>query len=308
MSVVEVRSTGASVALNGHRLAVRVPERPPAYFHADELDLLIAEGPAVHFTGAALGKLAESGITVLLCDGRHLPVGFVVPAATGGVFDPRRARRQASLPERTRDRLWKSIIQCKILRQAEHLKRAGLAFDRLLQLAREVQPGDPENREATAARIYWQRLYGRDFRRRGDDPRVSALNWGYAVLRAMVSRSLVASGLHPAIGLKHMAPNNPFNLADDLMEPFRPLVDAAVRTIEPEAGDPSLWKSALSEIGERPVLLPEGVFRLRSAITRMASSFAQVIDAGKGKILLPQAFPGEEDAGRLESDVVDGPL
>src|SRR5690606_42080402 len=188
------------------------------------------------------------------------------------------------------------------------LKRAGLAFDRLLQLAREVQPGDPENREATAARIYWQRLYGRDFRRRGDDPRVSALNWGYAVLRAMVSRSLVASGLHPAIGLKHMAPNNPFNLADDLMEPFRPLVDAAVRTIEPEAGDPSLWKSALSEIGERPVLLPEGVFRLRSAITRMASSFAQVIDAGQGKILLPQAFPGEEDAGRLESDVVDGPL
>lgn len=137
--------------------------------------------------------------------------------------------RQAALSLPARKRWWAQIVRAKIEAQAELLVERCGHDNGLVMMSRRVRSGDPQNLEAQAARIYWRALFGPEFfrmRQAGDQNRL--LNYGYAVLRALVARALCGAGLHPSLGLSHHNRYNPFCLADDLMEPFRPLVDRAV--------------------------------------------------------------------------------
>ncbi|MBM3570496.1 MAG: type II CRISPR-associated endonuclease Cas1 [Alphaproteobacteria bacterium] len=310
MTTVEIATHGSTLALEGRRLRINRHEGGHAHVPIEDLDLVILEVPAVGVSGAALAALAEAGVPMMVCDARHVPAAWLHPLGVADIFDPRRARRQAALGERTRDRLWRDLVCAKIMAQADLVADLGLPDARLRRLAEDVDKGDPENREATAAQFYWPALFGEDFRRRGDSTEVAALDWGYAVLRAMICRALVAAGLYPAIGLHHMAAGNAFNLADDVIEPYRPLVDRLVR--EARLADPTLapaqWKPRLAALGEHPLAMAGKTLRARAAVKATVDSLARIVDDGKGRIALPTRILEARDARRLATDVADGVL
>jgi CRISPR-associated protein Cas1 len=145
-----------------------------------------------------------------------------------------RAQGEASAP--TRKRIWQRLIAAKIAQQADVLVHFTGHHGGLLPLSKRVRSGDPDNLEAQAAQRYWPSLFGRDFRRDRDADGINALlNYGYAVMRAAIARAVVASGLIPSLGVFHSNRSNPFCLADDLLEPYRPYVDWRVRLLMNEA-------------------------------------------------------------------------
>lgn len=304
MAVVEVRSPGVTVVLDGRTLRINARRETLGRVALSDIDMLVLEVPSVGVSGAALAALAAAGIPALVCDGQHRPAAWLNPVAVADSFDPDRARRQAGLPERTRARLWRQIVRAKIAAQADMLAEAGFPDGPLRALVEKVAPGDPTNVEATAAQRYWPALFGSGFRRRGDTPITDALDWGYAVLRSLVCRALVIAGLHPSIGLQHRSGGNAFNLADDLIEPYRPVVDRRIRHCF-ASEDPSMpaWKRRLAELADHPVELDGRTVRLRTAVEMTTVSLVRVLDQGKGTLALPDRILGEADAARLAPDV-----
>lgn len=296
MFTLDVSTHGSRLGCNGGRLMVEPPDRPPVGVPVEDIDLVVLEVPAVAVTGAALAALAEAGVPAMICDHSHRPIGWFHPVGVQPCFATERASKQAGMPQRTRDRLWAQLVRSKIGRQAEVLAEAGGREPRLRQLVRQVKPGDPSNVEATAAQIYWPDLFGPDFRRQGENPESHALNYGYAVLRGIVCRALVASGLHPGLGLHHSASGNPFALADDLIEPFRPLVDRAVlRLGRPLPAMPRV-KAAMACMGEAACLAEGQRQRCRAAVQAAVASLVRVVDDGTGRLVLPDALAEPPDA------------
>jgi CRISPR-associated protein Cas1 len=184
--------------------------------------------PQVSITQAALAGLAQAGGIAIVCDERHMPAAMLLPLEAHFV-QGERFERQAQAPLPTRKRLWQSLVRAKIRAQARLV--TGMRGDDggLAALALRVRSGDPANVEAEASRRYWPLLFGPGFRRNRDgQDHNRLLNYGYAVLRAIVARAVCAAGLHPSLGLHHHNRYDAFRLADDLMEPYRPVVDGAV--------------------------------------------------------------------------------
>jgi CRISPR-associated protein Cas1 len=191
----------------------------------EDIAWIVIDTPQATLSSALMSACMEAGIALVFTDERHTPSGLALPFhrhhRQGAI-----GKLQIDAKDGVRKRLWQTIVRRKILNQAAALS----ILDRdnaetLKEIARHVEPGDPENVEARAARFYWGRLFANFVRDDGDDLRNKMLNYGYAVVRAGVARALVASGFLPAFGLKHDGAANAFNLADDLVEPFRPFVD-----------------------------------------------------------------------------------
>ncbi|MBI1209572.1 MAG: type II CRISPR-associated endonuclease Cas1 [Azospirillum sp.] len=290
MRTLDIATPGSRVGLDGSRLTVDRPEKPRVGVAIEDIDLVVLEVPAVAVTGAALAALAKAGIPAMVCDAGHRPVGWLQPVGAREHVIAARAHRQAALPARTRGRLWADIVRAKLGRQAEVLAEAGGHAARLHQLVRTVKPADPSNVEATAARIYWPGLFGADFRRRSEDPRAGALDYGYAVLRAIVCRAVVAAGLHPGVGLHHARAANPFALADDLIEPFRPVVDRIVLRFGPRIPGTAEMKQRMAAVGEEACRSGGESVRCRSAVQTAVDSLARIIDDGRGRLALPDAL------------------
>ena len=179
----------------------------------------------------------EAGIALVFTDERHTPSGLAQPFhrhhRQGAV-----AKLQIEAKDSVKKRLWQALVRAKISNQAAALaalKHGDAAT--LKKIARHVEPDDPDNVEARAARFYWGRLFDDFIRDDAGDRRNKLLNYGYAVVRAGVARALVASGFLPAFGLKHDGAANAFNLADDMVEPFRPFVDLLARKTCGEGAD-----------------------------------------------------------------------
>lgn len=299
MTTLDIASFGARLSRDGNRFKIERRGQATVFAPIEDVDLVVIHVPGVDVSGNALCALSSCGIPAMICGDTHRPVGWLQPVGTRSAFTPERARRQAKLPERTQARVWRTIVQSKVRNQAAALSRVGkeAPAKRLRNLAKDVAEGDPTNVEATAARVYWPSLFGSTFRRRGSEPRSQGLDFGYAVLRAMVCRSLVAAGLHPDLGVSHRSPSNGFNLADDLIEPYRPIVDLRVHGIacDDSAFEVASSKQRLSEIGEDPIGMDSAVMRCRAAVAVTAASFARFVDTGKGQLALPMALV-ERDA------------
>ena len=199
----------------------------------DDIAVLIIESQQVALTTAVFSRLAEVGASVIVCDSKHMPVFIGYPCAghsrLSGVH---RMQLATTLP--FRKRCWQRIVQAKIRNQAECLHLLGRdGVKRLLDLSDQVRSGDPTNVEGLAAREYFRSLFGEEFVRMSGDGINAALNYGYAVLRASIARSLAAHGFLLAQGVHHSSELNPFNLADDFLEPLRPLVDMLTATFSP---------------------------------------------------------------------------
>ena len=191
----------------------------------EDIAWIVLDTPHATLTSALLAACMSAGIAIVATDETHTPSGIALPFhrhfRQGEI-----AQAQVAMGAPLKKRLWQGVVRAKIMNQAAALDaigRSGAAP--LREMARRVGSGDPANVEARAARDYWSKLWP-EFRRGDDsDRRNKLLNYGYAVVRSGVARALVACGLLPAFGLMHASTTNAFNLADDIVEPFRPFVD-----------------------------------------------------------------------------------
>lgn len=198
----------------------------------EDIASVLLESPQITLTSALISACAEENIAIITCDETHTPNGlltsFLPHSRQAGMV-----RAQIAWTKPFTKRLWQKVVQQKITNQAATLTLCGVAHARLTKLVAEVDSGDSKNCEAQAARLYFNLLFdgvNHDaFKRHGDALPNAALNYGYAIVRAAIARELVQFGFIPALGIHHCSELNAFNLADDLIEPFRPFVDAYVR-------------------------------------------------------------------------------
>jgi len=230
---LEISQRPARVSLRHQQIILHLDEDERS-FAAEDVGVLILQHPAISISAAALNALQEAGAAVIICGNNHLPTGLLLPVVQHTELVPRlMAQLEADKP--ARKRAWKAIVQAKVRAQADNIPEP--YKNKLLNLAKNVKSGDPENIEAQAAKIYWPARFPERYKagdkRDANSESIfnSALNYGYAIIRASVARALVSAGLQPALGVFHHSRGNPYCLADDVMEPLRPLVDNAVHQI-----------------------------------------------------------------------------
>jgi CRISPR-associated protein Cas1 len=272
----------------------------------EDITALVLESPQISLSSTLLAECQEKGVAVLTCDKTHMPNGVLLP------FQPhsrqsRVARIQMSWSEPLKKRLWQRIVQKKILNQAAclDLRVGGVESLRLKAIAARIGSGDPDNGESQAAREYWPRLFGLDFRRHRNDAINAALNYGYAVVRAFVARSQVAYGLIPAFGVHHDNELNAFNLTDDVMEVLRPFVDHMVfglsRSAEIKTEDSFLSTVArqkLAGIGSENCWIEGQIHTLSNACDLMAAGLVAAIESKSTAFLpLPEFLPANRKTG-----------
>lgn len=224
----------------------------------EDIGVVVLDNKQITITQGALEAMLENNCAVITCDSNHMPVGLLLPLV-GNTTQNERFREQldASLP--LRKQLWQQTMQQKIKNQAAVLNLCSNAETKCMQAwANDVRSGDPDNYEARAAVYYWKNLFGHIpgfIREREGVAPNNLLNYGYAILRAVVARSLVASGLLPTLGIHHHNKYNAYCLADDIMEPYRPYVDRLVYDITEQYGvDVELSKDIKSELLSIPTL------------------------------------------------------
>ncbi|WP_437200880.1 type II CRISPR-associated endonuclease Cas1 [Planctomicrobium sp. SH664] len=264
----------------------------------EDLGVVIVDHPQTTYTHAALAELTRHDAVLVICGSNHLPCGMLLPVSDHTQIVLRlRAQLSMSLP--TRKRLWQQLVRAKIVAQAENLGRESATSRRLRQLADRVRSGDQGNREALAARFYWSAWLTESseasqpqnpFRRDPDGTGLnSLLNYGYAILRAALARAISSSGFHPAIGLQHSHRANAFCLADDLIEPLRPIVDARVRALamagETELNQPV--KAALLGLLSEEVLTGDVSGPLSVAVQRYVASLVAVANKESKLLTIP---------------------
>lgn len=227
--IVEVATEGYSLRIERGFLvlAAKNTARPDSRIPLDEIESLIISSTATSLTSSVQASLAERGTPIVFCDTRHLPIAMSLPISHNYEYS-KRLKCQAQISQNKADQIWGQIVRSKISRQAEVLDQLGGSGVRLRRIASKVGNGDPTNCEAEAAKMYWKDLFGYEFRRNAEDGVNARLNYGYAVLRATVARYVCAHGLSPSLGIHHKNAANPMCLVDDLMEPFRPLIDWTV--------------------------------------------------------------------------------
>ena len=258
----------------------------------DDIAAVIANAHGITYTNNLLVALAECGAPFVLCAANHNAVGMLL-TLDGHHVQAKRIEAQiaASLP--THKRLWAAIVKSKLEQQAAALEATGAPTAPLTALVRKVRSGDPENIEGQGARRYWGLLFGSDFRRDQDGGGINALlNYGYTIIRSATARAVVAAGLHPSIGLHHSNDGNAMRLVDDLMEPFRPIIDLKVWQLQ-RAGEShitpdtkralvrTLYDDMQSSVGATPVMV---------CMQKLAVSLAQVYLGERNKLELP--LPG----------------
>jgi CRISPR-associated protein Cas1 len=227
----------AYLHIENRQLLVDKDGETVARIAVEDLGILILQHPGIIITQSVITLCQQHNVAIVFCNERHLPISIALPLWDGHSTHTKVLRQQISVTEPTRKRLWQQVVKQKIAQQALTLESFGVPATGLLRLRDKVKSGDPENCEAQAAQQYWPLLMGKEFRRDPDGDTINQLlNYGYAVVRAMIARGLVGTGLHPAIGLHHRNQYNGLCLADDIMEPFRPWVDWEVRQLM-EAGE-----------------------------------------------------------------------
>lgn len=284
-------SNPAQLSVRRGQLVIRQEEERSVPM--EDLSALLLESRAVSITTAALQELTDHGVTVYLCDETHLPAALVLPMNRHS-RQLKLLKGQIAMRRPTQKRVWQGVVMSKISNQARCLSLLGKeGAEELRELADQVRSGDPDNWEAVAAARYFPALFGAGFTR-GEECRVNAaLNYGYAILRGAVARHLVIRGLEPCLGIFHHSELNRFNLADDLMEPYRPLVDLYVASHVPDdEGDltPAI-KQQLFQLSHYLVEQGGKQFRAISAIGRMADSFSRIVQSGEGQLELPHLLP-----------------
>ena len=228
---VEISTPGCYVHTKHEQLVIEKDGFKLGSVPIEDLGVLIFDNPQILITSALMGFLAEQNVSVIFTDAKHLPSSVTIPYSANTI-QTKVLNTQIDISLPTKKRLWSAVVSAKILNQSKVLELCGGDGTALREISKNVASGDPKNLEAYAARIYWRRLFGDEFRRDRDAADENALlNYGYAVVRAATARAIVGTGLHPGLGINHKNQYNPLPLADDLVEPLRPMVDLRVHSI-----------------------------------------------------------------------------
>lgn len=244
----------------------------------DDVEAVIASAQALTYSNAALAALAERGAPLVICGKDYAPTAVLMPI--NGHFEQGvRMAAQASAARPVNKQLWARMVRAKITAQAAALDRVGAPSARLVKLALSIRSGDPDNCEAQAAQAYWPLMMGKDFRRDRAAGGVNAhLNYGYAVLRAATARAVVGAGLHPSLSLHHHSRGEALRLADDLMEPFRPVVDLVARRLRDQGVDDvtPAAKTELAGVLHLDYATTVGRTPLSQCLSRLCLSLARI--------------------------------
>lgn len=257
----------------------------------EDIGLLILDHAQITITSGAIAKMLEKNVALVTCDNTHHPTGLMLNL-DGHTLQSKQFAAQLEASQPVKKQLWQQTITAKIYNQAMLLKHQGKEAKLLLNLAKDVKSGDSENHEAKAAGYYWKNVFPTfiQFRRdRFGMPPNNMLNYGYAILRAVVARSLVGSGLLPTLGIFHRNQYNAYCLADDIMEPYRPFVDKLVCTmvdpLEPAFELTPQLKKELLTIPAMDTFIDGQRSPLMVAVQRTTSSLAKCFE-GKAKTIM----------------------
>ena len=260
----------------------------------EDIGIVVLDSPQVSIGQALLSSLLENNVAVLCTDSRHMPVGMFLNMQGHSEMAERFAQ-QINASEPLKKNLWQQTVEQKIRNQATVLSMYEQPFEEMLSMSRQVKSGDIENKEGHAAAYYWRRLFDPELgfkRGRYEDAPNNMLNYGYAILRAVVARSLCGSGLHCALGIHHRNKYNAFCLADDIMEPYRPYVDKVICEIVDSDIDYSeltpVLKKELLQIPAMDVNIEGEKSPLMVAMQRTSSSLARCFEGSTRKIIYPQ--------------------
>lgn len=284
----------AHLSVDLGRLRLRRDDFDDVFFLPTDIACVVLHHNSITVSHQALRVLAEAGAVLLSTDKYHMPSGIFL-SADGNRLSPSRLWLQIELHNSpTAGELWRQIVVSRLMTEAANLR--DLEMNGALKLERfaaTVTSGDASNVEGQAAKHYWSTLFT-DFKRekRGASDGLNArLNYGYAILRSLVARELVSRGLATELGLGHRNHANPFNLADDFMEPYRYVVERFVYTQDPEMEFVGPEKIALLGLLKCVVPINGRDFRLTNAIAETVMSFLRVLERGKGQLVLPEGWP-----------------
>ncbi len=270
----------------------------------DDISAVIANAHGLSYTNNLLVALAERGAPFVLCAANHNATGMLWPI-DGNYEQSRRIDAQIQASKPTHKRLWAAVVRSKLEQQAAALEAAGSPTAPLTALVGKVKSGDPDNVEAQGARRYWGLLFGPGFRRDQNAAGINGLlNYGYTVYRAATARAVIAAGLHPAIGLHHANAGNAMRLVDDLMEPFRPVIDLKIWHLQKNGETEvtpdtkralvrTLYDDMQTGIGATPVCV---------CMQKLAVSLTQVYLGERDRLDLPYPSLPLSLAGDLQDD------
>ena len=286
----------AYLSLRNNQLVVKKQGEEEKTVPIEDVGFIVLDNPQITITNALLEALIENNCAIINCGKTHLPVGLLLPLAGNTLQSEKfQAQIEASLP--LKKQLWQQTVQQKILNQARVLQQnRGIEVKNMLAWANEVRSGDIDNREAVAAAYYWKEMFPdisyftRD--RNGASPN-NMLNYGYAILRGIVARALVASGLLPTFGIHHHNRYNAYCLADDIMEPYRPIVDKLIISIvrNNESYPEDLTKDIKTDLLRIPVadvIIDGRRSPLMNAVAMTTASLAKCFNGEQRKVLYPE--------------------
>ena len=261
----------------------------------EDIGVVVIDNRQITITSGVIDALLANNCALITCDGKSLPVGLMLPLC-GNTTQSERFRYQIEATLPLKKQLWQQTVQAKINNQAEVLSKCTDAETACMKVwSKEVKSGDSDNLEGRAAAYYWKKLFGHitDFNRdREGVPPNNLLNYGYAILRAVVARALVSSGMLPTLGIHHHNRYNAYCLADDIMEPYRPYVDELVFNLVKERGLPEdglsrEWKVELLKIPVLDVVISEKRSPLMIAVSQTTASLYRCFCGESRKIVYP---------------------
>lgn len=288
---IEISGDGNRLSIALGQLVIRREDQVVGQIPVEDIGLLILDSQTTSYTHAVLTECLAAGAVILPCGKNHHPCALLLPQEN--TLQTQRLLQQVRSSVPLRKSLWKQIVQAKVRAQAAVLDEGCPAARAMLNLVPEVRSGDPANIEAQAARLYWPALLGEDFRRDPDGAAPNLfLNYGYTVLRASVARAICGAGLHPSLGVHHRNRSNTFCLADDLLEPLRPLVDRKVKALH-QGGAVEINRETKSELltlltAEVEVAGEKGP--LMVGLVRMAASLVRCYAGEQKKLDLPNLW------------------
>jgi CRISPR-associated protein Cas1 len=286
--------SAARLSVDHGRIKIAREGEPDRFVAPADVAVVCLDHYATEITKQALVHLAEAAAAVMITDGSHLPAAMMLPLQGHGTMAERIHRQVAFSATDGPARLWQQIVTAKIRTQARTLRHFGCRGAlRLERLAGRVQIGDAGNAEAQAAKHYWAHLFPDGFQREKQNaqhPVNQKLNYGYAVLRALIARQIAMAGLCPALGLGHKSSENPFNLADDFIEPYRFVVEQKVKAeLSPAEPLGREERHRLLAILQTELRMKGQDYRLTAAAEETIESFCRCVSgSGSLQLTLPE--------------------
>ena len=286
----------AYLSLKDRQLVIRLPDKDQSITRPiEDIGVIVIDNKQITLTSGLIEALLGNNCALITCDSSHLPVGLMLPLC-GNTTQSERFRHQLSASLPLKKQLWQQTISQKIANQAQVLKVCfGVEVGNMLSWSKNVKSGDSDNLEARAAAYYWRNMFDDEdvfIRDREGEPPNNLLNYGYAILRAIVARGLVSSGLLPTLGIHHHNRYNAYCLADDIMEPYRPYVDELVVNIRKEFDNTDFLDK---EIKKRLLSIPTIEVRINNhrrplmvAVTETTASLYKCFSGELRKIAYPE--------------------